>query len=133
MTTNTNKAIVHLWLTMVWPRADQEAIDRLFAPHYTVNETPCSPETIREAVVYLQTAFAPATLVVDALVAEGDVVVARWSLHGIHSGTFMDIAATGKAVHLTGMNMYRVVDGQIVANHEQVNALEVADQLRRDR
>jgi predicted ester cyclase len=42
----------------------------------------------------------------------------------------MDLPPTGQPVQLTGINIYRIANHQIVANHEQVNAAEVVQQLR---
>jgi hypothetical protein len=46
MTSEAHKALVRQWLTAVWQEGDLAAVDRLFAPSYTVNGVPCPPETV---------------------------------------------------------------------------------------
>lgn len=82
MTLEAHKALVREWLTAVWQQSDLAAVDRLFAPSYTVNGVPCPPEAVKQAVRMLQTAFSPATVSIEDLVAEDDKVVVRWSLRG---------------------------------------------------
>jgi len=48
------------------------------------------------------------------LVAEGDKVVARITMSGTHTGTFMGIPATGKHVEFTGMYIAQIANGKIV-------------------
>ncbi|SRR6266545_1720167 len=130
MSVEANKALVRRWLEDVWNSSDLAAIDLLFAPNYTVNDVSYPPAAVKQAVQYLHTAFAPITATIEDLIAEDDKVVVRWSLRGAHSGSFMDLPPTGQLVHLTGINIYRIANNQIVANHEQVNAAEVVQQLR---
>lgn len=53
------------------------------------------------------------------VVAEGDVVVLRWSHIGTHVGEFMGIAPTGRRFVCRGIDMYRVRDG-LMAEHWNV-------------
>ena len=48
------------------------------------------------------------------VVAQDDLVVARYTLAGTQQAPFAGIAATGKRVTLAGMGMFRLVDGRIV-------------------
>lgn len=50
----------------------------------------------------------------EDMVAEGDRVVVRFSIVGTHKGEFIGVAPTGKKVKWTGINIGRVVNGQIV-------------------
>ena len=40
------------------------------------------------------------------MVAEGNVVVVRWTLTGTNDGEFMGVAPTGKKIKTTVMNFY---------------------------
>jgi predicted ester cyclase len=46
------------------------------------------------------------------LVADGDFVVARFTLQGTHKGTLLGTAPTGKRVTFRGMDMVRLKDGR---------------------
>lgn len=50
-------------------------------------------------------AFSPLQFRLEQLVAEDDQVVARWSQTGTHTGAFLGIPPTGKAVTLRGIDV----------------------------
>jgi predicted ester cyclase len=47
-------------------------------------------------------------------VAEGDYVCSRWRLTATHTGTFRDLAATGKTTTWTGVHTDRYAGGKLV-------------------
>lgn len=47
------------------------------------------------------------------LMAEGDVVAARWRLEQTHTGPFLDLAPTGKRVILEGFEFVQIKDGKV--------------------
>jgi steroid delta-isomerase-like uncharacterized protein len=67
---------------------------------------------------------------VEETVAEGNLVVTRWTIRGSHVGEWRGVAPTGKAITLTGMNMYRVVDGKVTASWSEEGWLGVMEQIR---
>jgi len=130
MSIETNKALVQRWID-AWIARDVSQLDQIFATHYTVNEQPVGVEGVRQAVLWLHTAFSEITGDVAETIAEQDKVVMRWTLRGRHTGNFMGIAPTGRAIELSGINIYQIQDGRIVANHEQTNAPSVIEALKR--
>ncbi|KAB8140367.1 ester cyclase [Chloroflexia bacterium SDU3-3] len=130
MSTEENKALVRHWIEDVWMSNDADSVDQIFAPSYAVNDSPCPPAMVRSAMQMLHAAFSPFTASIQDLLAEGDRVAVRWVLRGHHSGAFRGVAATGQPVELRGTNIYRIAEGKIASNYEQVNAAEVVQQLR---
>jgi steroid delta-isomerase-like uncharacterized protein len=128
MSLEANKALIQRWVA-AWACCDLGAIDVLFAPAYAVNEAPIGPEGVKQAVQLLHAAFSPLAVTLDELIAEGDQVVARWTAAGVHTGVFLGIPATGQHVQFTGINIYRIANGQIVANREQVDVAGLRQQL----
>ena len=53
-------------------------------------------------------------MTIDFMVAEGDMVVARWTIRGTNNGEWMGKAATGKSVEFTGVNIFRFAKGKVV-------------------
>ena len=49
-----------------------------------------------------------------ALLAEGDMVAAHWTLVDTHQGAWRSVPATGRRIELRGMNMFRLARGKIV-------------------
>jgi len=70
-------------------------------------------EGLREAFAVFQRAFPDTRHTIEDLVAEGDRVVARVSAQATHSGELFGHPPTGRRVTLTGIAIYRIVDGRI--------------------
>jgi predicted ester cyclase len=62
------------------------------------------------------TAFPDWQTIIEDIIAEGDKVVVRRTVHGTHRGDIPGIPMppTGKRVTFTVWDMYRITDGQIV-------------------
>ena len=129
MPIDANKALVYQWLE-AWREKDLVLLDELFTQDYAVNGNVIGPEGVKQAVQFLHAVFADVSVEVDELVAEDDKVAARWTVRGRHVGDFMGIAPTGKYVELQGINIYRVRDGKLSANHERTNVAEVIQALK---
>ena len=63
------------------------------------------------------------------IIAEGDRVVARWTLRGTHRGEFMGIAATGKQVSMSGIEIDRFAGDKAVEHWEQADIMSLMQQL----
>jgi len=74
-------------------------------------------------------AFPDARYTVEDQLADGDKVFTRWSWTGTHKGELMGIALTGKPVRISGMVIDRIVDGKIVEEWEEWDALGMMQQL----
>ena len=77
-------------------------------------------------------AFSDLKRPVDALVAEGDKVVARWTSTGTHDGPFQGIPPTGKTVTTTGITIFRLEDGKIVEEWSESDMIGHAHAARGD-
>lgn len=62
-------------------------------------------------------------------IAEGDLVVSRWSARGTHKGELMGIPLTGKAVTLTGISTMRIVGRKIAEQWDNWDTLGMLQQL----
>jgi steroid delta-isomerase-like uncharacterized protein len=58
-------------------------------------------------------AFPDITATLYEVVAQDDKVAARYTLEGTHRAPFAGVPATGKRVTLTGIAIFRLVDGRI--------------------
>ena len=66
---------------------------------------------------------------VEQLVAEGDLVVERFTASGTHSGELMGVAPTGRVLRLRGMQMFRIRDGRIVERWGRLDESGLMQQL----
>jgi steroid delta-isomerase-like uncharacterized protein len=124
-----NKALIRKWIE-AWTANNLEALDEIFAPEYSVNETVIGVEGVKQAVQFLHSVFSDIFAELHEMVAEEDKVVIRWTIRGRHTSNFMGIPPTGKEVELTGINIYQILDKKIVANHEQTNISEAIQKLK---
>ena len=67
-----------------------------------------------EAIGTFLSAFGDSRFPVDAAVAEGDTVAVYHRLVGTHTGEFRGTAATGAAVTVPAIAVFRLAGGQIV-------------------
>jgi predicted ester cyclase len=67
--------------------------------------------------------------VIEELIAEGDKVVARITMSGTHTGSFMGIAPTGKHVEFTGISIARIANGKIVDHWGEEDGVSLLAQL----
>lgn len=71
-------------------------------------------EELRAAFERFHTTFPDLHISAEEMIAEGDLVAARWTATGTHSGDLAGIEATGASVRWSGTDVYRLTDGRIV-------------------
>ncbi len=120
---------------------DQETLPRLFAQGYQVEEvgppsamggassrSQISPD-FRVRASHLHQAFGSLSLSISDLIAEGDQVVARVTITGVHRGEFMGVVATGRRVSLNAMVIFQIKDGRIAKTTELLDMLGAMRQI----
>ena len=65
----------------------------------------------------------------DDLLAIDDVVVENWLFEGTHTGDFMGVPATGRQLHVRGIEIWRFADGKIVERWGVIDTGSVMQQL----
>ena len=108
-------------------------LDPLLAPDM-IDHTPASGPIVgrepgKQLIASFARAFPDTTLTVDLMVAEADCVAAFVSYLSTHSGLFMGHPPTGKVVRVTGMDIMRYRDGQVVELWSQFDDLGLLQQL----
>lgn len=97
---------------------DGAAFDTLLVPHWINHPAdpgqPATPAGFRNAVAETHTALEGFHIEVEAVVAEGDLVVSRIAMCGRQVGAFADRAPSGREVRFAGMDMHRIEAGRIV-------------------
>lgn len=113
-----NKALIRRWLDEVLTRGDMRCIEELFSPNYVLHD----PSLVREVhghegveqyAATFRAASPDVCFTVEDQIAEGDMVVTRWTARGTHREKFLGISATGEQMKVTGIEFDRVVDGKI--------------------
>jgi predicted ester cyclase len=131
-----NRLIGRRVLLELWGAGKLEVADELYAPPYVdhVSRGPESgrvmgPQGIKQAVVLFRTAFPDLTYTVHQEIAQGDLVMTRFSARGTQKGQFLGVVPTGREVHYTGMDLNRIVGGKIVESWVNYDALALLQQI----
>jgi steroid delta-isomerase-like uncharacterized protein len=132
MSIEENKALARRWCE-AFNKQDWAGIVEMTAPDFVQYDAPpgISPDLAghEQLMTALWTAFPDAHQVNDELIAEGDQVVERYTVHGTHRGEFMGIPPTGKQVRVTGIGIDRIKDGKIVETWLSMDLLSLMQQL----
>jgi steroid delta-isomerase-like uncharacterized protein len=127
-----NKAIIRL-LFEAFNRENLAIVDEVFSPHFVDNSTPdqaVGPQGVKDYFAMVRTGFPDVRVAINALIAEGDSVAVRTVWRGTHLGEYEGIAATGKQVTRTMIQIFRIADGKIVEEWNEGGGL--LDSVQRD-
>ncbi|MCB9008824.1 MAG: ester cyclase [Ardenticatenaceae bacterium] len=130
MTAPLAKELVQKWVD-AWLTNNQGQIDEIFALDYTVNGNAVGVAGVKQAVEMFHNALSDISIELIDMISEGDKIAVRWTVRGIHIDNFLGIPPSGKPLTLTGINIYQIADGKIIANHEQTNIPELLLTLRK--
>ena len=83
----------------------------------------------KQYVTMLRTAFPDLHFTIEDQIAEGDMVVTRWTARGTHKGSFQGVPATGREIRLMGTDIDRMTDGKVVECWAHVDELGLMQQL----
>jgi steroid delta-isomerase-like uncharacterized protein len=130
-----NKAQVRRVIEEIYNRGDLDLVDEVAASDLVIRigaEEVRGHNEIKRYVAGLRTGFPDLTLTIEDQIAEGDMVVTRWTARGTHGGEFHGIPATGRTVRVTGTDIDRIVDGKTVDCWVHMDQLGLMQQLGGD-
>ncbi len=90
---------------------------------------PAGIEGAKAAHQIMLTGFPDYQTTIDDLFAEGDKVVARITMSGSNTGSFMGIPPTGKHISFTGIYIARIANGKIVEHWGEEDGVSLLQQL----
>lgn len=127
-----NVALVERWYDEVYIQGNFANIAEILAPDHIrhgLHRDSTGIPSRQAAVEVQQAAFPDLVLRVDFLLAEGDLVVARWTASGTHDGPWQDFAPTGNAVTWTGNTLYQIACGRIAEEWAEADLLPVYEAI----
>jgi len=131
-----NKALLRRWFDEVWTKGRSEAIDEMFAADGIAQGLSDDtgnplrgPADFKPFHEIFRGAFPDIEVVVEDVIAEGDLVAARCSVRGKHSGDHLGIAASNAPVQFTGMTIARIKDGRIVEAWNNFDFMKMNKQI----
>ena len=134
MSVKDNKAIVRRWVDEGWNKGNIDAIaDEFFAPDFIGHDFTGSDtrgvESVKQRIAIIRAVFPDFHITIEDMIAEGDMVVTRWTSRGTHKGMFMGIPPTNKHVTWTGIDINRFIGGKTVEAWSNGDTLGLMQQL----
>jgi steroid delta-isomerase-like uncharacterized protein len=129
MSTEQNRAILRRRVEEIWNQGNLSVIDDLIAADFVSNGQAIGREGFRQFVSTVRTAFPDLQFTVEDIVTEGDKVCVRYVGRGTQQGEFAGLPASGKPVHFTGIDIFRIADGQMAEEWLMYDQLGLLQQL----
>lgn len=129
-----NKAIVRRLYEEVWNKRKLEVADKLLSASHALQEPDMSasqvgPALYKRRVAELTTGFPDLCVTVEETIAEGEKVVACWTISGTHKGEYVGIPATGRKISFEGITVHHIKNGKILDSYTRWDALGLMQQL----
>jgi len=113
----SSKALVRRLIEEGMNNGNERVIEELIAPNFTAHEQEemrmIGVDGFKELLGVYRTAFPDMRLTIEEIVAEGDKVVTWATFTGTHRGPLQSLPATGKAVKVKDVDMFRVQAGKV--------------------
>ena len=118
-------------------KATRADYDEIFAPNYVEHsgstEELTGPESQHQIYKALHTGFPDfhieVNLRLQQSIPEGELWASHWTMTGTHQGEFNGIPATGNKINVTGISIWKIVDGKNVEEWEIFDAMGMMQQL----
>ena len=134
MSIEDHKALIRRFYEEVWNKGNLDAADTIFADDYVRhdlrpgNPLP-GPAGQKKIAADFRAAFPDLHMTIDVIVAEGDMIAARWTMEGTNTGQWGNIPPTGKRAKFSGVNIFRIANGRVVEIWNHRDDLGVMQQL----
>jgi steroid delta-isomerase-like uncharacterized protein len=128
-----NKAVMNRFVTFI-NTASEKLAEELISPN-ALFFIPGQVDPLRGPIGYLtiikmmRSGFPDVQWTLEDIVAEGDKVAARFTMHGTHQGIFFGVPPTEKPISVQAMNFYYLSGGKIVGEHGQPDFLGLLQQI----
>jgi len=137
--TEDHKVAVQRHFDEVLNQGMLDVVDELYAPDYQL-DAPFSSDGaqleravtsgrqgLKERVQLFRNAFPDIVFTVEEVFAAGNAVAARYVFRGTHRGPFGALAATGRAISITGILVAHFAEGLI---YEAFSAFDSGEMMR---
>ncbi|MES2397877.1 MAG: ester cyclase [Bacteroidota bacterium] len=131
-TLESNKKIAReFWESFA--KGDVQQVEKLWGSDYKLHFpgkiNALSKEESKQVMKEYNTGFPDMKVSIEDQIAEGDLVVTRTTIGGTHKGEFQGFAASNKKIIVTAISTQRIVDGKIVEEWSEFDALGMMKQI----
>lgn len=129
-----NKTVARRLIEEVFNEGNLDLVDELIAPgfiHHDPNARHYGPGPggFKHLLGHYRASIPDLNITLEDQIAEGDMVVDRWTATGTHTGELMGIPPTGNPIATTGISIHRIVDGQITETWNSYDAVSMLEEL----
>jgi steroid delta-isomerase-like uncharacterized protein len=127
-----NKEVVRSYWNGKWNERRPEILDELQTSDVVYHGTSMemnNREEYKQVYAAFLAAFSDTKVTIDELIAEGDKVMSRITMSGVHTGELEGIPPTGNSFTFNGFTVFRIVDGKIAEEWEIIDMLGMMMQL----
>lgn len=133
MSTDANKALARAYFTAFLER-DEAWWQRHVAPGFVrhdpgLNFAVRGPEGVARLGEVLHGGVTEMKLPIEDVIAEGDQVLVRLRFQGRHTGDLMGLRPSGRSIDIAVMDLFRIVDGQLVEHWALLDNLGLLKQV----
>jgi steroid delta-isomerase-like uncharacterized protein len=117
--TEVNKNIARRWSEELWGRGQLSIADEIIAKEYVRHDPgdpfPAhGPEDVKRIVTMLRAMLPDLRIEVEMQIAEGDLVVNRYTSTATDTVGYLGMPPTGRSIRTPAIQIFRVVDGKII-------------------
>ena len=126
---DANAALARRWFDEGWSRGAVDIAEEVFADDFVLRGRRVGPGGPRRSVQWIRSAFAPMTVHIGRQIAQDSTVVTLYTARGKHTGEYRGIPATHRWVTATGVQIWTVLDGKVVEDHNVFDEWGLMQQL----
>jgi predicted ester cyclase len=124
-----NKTLARHLMEAVWKQGVLDVVDEILTPdfvdHSLLPGQASSREGYKQSAAEFYAAFSFADLTIEAQIAEGDMVVTRFSTRCIQRGEFLGVPPSGEVGTYSTIRINRIVEGKITDEWSEGSLLEM--------
>ena len=127
------RATIERYIDEVLNRGNLELLSEICSPRYKRYVSPTSEplnlEEQRQRLAAIRLAFPDWKLSTEQIICDGNIAAFRATIKGTHAGSILNLAATGKVITVSALDMVRFQDGKFIEHWGGPDLFNLVQQL----
>jgi len=132
MTSEQTEAVAHRWHLEVVQEGNTGLADQILTPDVLIHvngQESRGVDAAKQLATALKTAFPDIRITHDEVIVSGDRVAIRWTSDQTHGGDYFGTPASGKRIHIEGLDLFHIRDGKIAEMWIEFDNLGILQQM----
>lgn len=132
MRIKNDRHLIVEYVEKVWNGGNVAALEDLTTPGFVYrlgDQPPRDRAAMHQFLATTRSAFPDWRVEIWALLMDRGMAAVCWYGNVTHQGHFHGIPPSGRQIRVSGINVYRIVDGKIAEEWEQTDSLSMLRQL----